>query len=58
MRINILFLSVMKALTSAVALQELGPEYRFVTEVRYTGEITNEGVLKAIYILLERVIHI
>ena len=38
--------SVMKALTSAVALQELGPEYRFVTEVRYTGEITNEGVLK------------
>ena len=38
--------SVMKALTSAVAFQELGPEYRFVTEVRYTGEITNEGVLK------------
>ena len=36
----------MKALTSAVALQELGPEYRFVTEIRYTGEITNEGVLK------------
>ena len=48
MRINTLSpASVMKALTSAVALQELGSEYRFVTEIRYTGtEITNEGVLK------------
>ncbi len=38
--------SVMKSLTAAVALQELGAEYRFVTEIRYTGVITKEGVLK------------
>lgn len=38
--------SVMKAVTAAVALQELGPEYEFVTEVRYTGEINKDGVLK------------
>ncbi len=38
--------SVMKSLTAAVALQELGPEYRFSTQIRYTGEITKEGVLK------------
>jgi len=44
--------SVMKALTAAVALQELGPEYRFVTDIRYTGEITKEGVLKGnLYII-------
>jgi D-alanyl-D-alanine carboxypeptidase/D-alanyl-D-alanine-endopeptidase (penicillin-binding protein 4) len=44
--------SVMKALTASVALQELGPEYRFVTEIRYTGEITPEGVLKGnLYII-------
>ena len=38
--------SVMKSVTSAVAIRELGSEYRFVTEIRYTGEITSEGVLK------------
>ena len=44
--------SVMKALTSAVALRELGTEYRYLTEVRYTGEINNDGVLKGnIYVI-------
>ena len=38
--------SVMKSLTAAVALKELGTEYRFVTDIRYTGEINDEGVLK------------
>ena len=44
--------SVMKALTSAVALKELGTEYRYLTEVRYTGEIKDDGVLKGnVYVI-------
>jgi serine-type D-Ala-D-Ala carboxypeptidase/endopeptidase (penicillin-binding protein 4) len=44
--------SVMKAVTSAVALQELGTEYRYRTDVKYTGEINASGVLKGnVYIV-------
>ena len=38
--------SVMKVLTSAVALKELGAEYKYLTEIRYTGEIKEDGILK------------
>ena len=44
--------SVMKTLTAAVALQELGAEYRYLTEIRYTGEIKDDGVLKGnVYVI-------
>lgn len=44
--------SVMKAITAATALRTLGTEYAFITEVRYTGEIREDGVLKGnVYIV-------
>lgn len=38
--------STMKVLTSAAALRNLGPAYRFTTDLFYTGEITPNGTLK------------
>lgn len=38
--------STMKLVTSAVALRELGPSYRFPTWVKYSGELGADGVLK------------
>lgn len=44
--------SVMKAITAAAALRTLGTEYTFITEVRYTGEIREDGVLKGnVYVI-------
>ncbi|MDO4790528.1 MAG: D-alanyl-D-alanine carboxypeptidase/D-alanyl-D-alanine-endopeptidase [Porphyromonas sp.] len=44
--------SVMKLLTTATALNVLGPEYRFPTEIRYTGTIEKGGILRGdIYIV-------
>lgn len=37
--------SIQKLITSAVALEMLGPEYRFATILGYTGTIDNSGVL-------------
>ena len=38
--------STMKVVTSAVALKNLGPSYRFTTEVYYDGDIEPDGTLK------------
>ena len=38
--------SIMKAVTSAVALRELGPDFRFYTKIYTTGGVTNTGVVK------------
>lgn len=38
--------SVMKLITSSVALEILGPEYTFTTTVNYTGTINKDGILK------------
>ncbi|HPF52020.1 MAG TPA: D-alanyl-D-alanine carboxypeptidase/D-alanyl-D-alanine-endopeptidase [Draconibacterium sp.] len=37
--------STMKIITTATALRILGPEYRFITEIGYTGQIDREGIL-------------
>jgi len=37
--------STMKLVTSAVALRELGPAYRFPTWIKYDGELAADGVL-------------
>ena len=37
--------STMKLVTSAVALRELGPAYRFPTWIKYDGELGADGVL-------------
>ena len=49
--------SVMKSLTSAVALQDWDLSIVLSQEARYTGEITNEGVLKGNLYIVVRVIH-
>ena len=36
--------SVMKLITSSVALEMLGPEYTFTTSVNYTGTINKNGI--------------
>ncbi|MCB1207290.1 MAG: D-alanyl-D-alanine carboxypeptidase/D-alanyl-D-alanine-endopeptidase [Verrucomicrobiae bacterium] len=38
--------STMKAITTAVANEVLGPDFRFVTRLETTGEVDPEGVLK------------
>ncbi|MDD2595773.1 MAG: D-alanyl-D-alanine carboxypeptidase/D-alanyl-D-alanine-endopeptidase [Bacteroidales bacterium] len=38
--------STMKTITTGVALEVLGPEYRFSTKIAYDGEINHRGVLK------------
>ncbi len=38
--------SVMKAITTATALATLGEDFKFQTELAYSGELTKEGVLK------------
>ncbi|GDX78633.1 peptidase M15 [Deltaproteobacteria bacterium] len=38
--------STMKLITSAVALRELGPAYRFPTWIKYDGELGADGVLE------------
>lgn len=43
--------SCLKLVTTAGALEMLGPDYRFVTEVYYTGELV-EGVLKGDLIIM------
>lgn len=37
--------STMKLITTATALRILGPEYRFITEIGYTGKVDELGVL-------------
>lgn len=44
--------SVMKVITTATALEVLGADYRFSTEVRYTGTIEKGGILNGdLYII-------
>ena len=38
--------STMKAVTTATALELLGPNFRFETQLQYTGRITEKGVLE------------
>jgi D-alanyl-D-alanine carboxypeptidase/D-alanyl-D-alanine-endopeptidase (penicillin-binding protein 4) len=44
--------SVMKLITSSVALEMLGPEYTFTTSVNYTGTINRNGILKGNLIIM------
>lgn len=44
--------SVTKTITTGLALKILGPDYRFVTRLAYSGHITDNGTLKGdLYIL-------
>ena len=44
--------SVRKLFSAALALNELGPDYRFTTPVYHTGTVDNEGVLDGDIILV------
>lgn len=44
--------SVLKLVTSAAALELLGPEHRFTTSLGYTGEITRSGKLNGDIVIL------
>ena len=38
--------SILKVVTTATALDLLGPDYRFATKVGYTGSVNKDGILQ------------